>query len=389
MRKLSRLFVGGSLLLLFVCASAFAGDMSMQLVAPEKGWARTSNGHLFWTSDNGGHWTDISPKAPGHTSDTFFLNESHGWVLLSNENEQSNLISFEVASTSDSGRTWAISHMKVPSQKPAELDGWGWIDFVDPHHGWVVLHANSSSAFSWGLLLSTEDGGQTWKELPQAPIAGRPVFATPQDGWISGNGGPKGMYSTHDGGRTWQGDGPPLDGLSSSLPTNPGYGDMKFADAKHGLFLMYLSPSTDAEEPQGTAMASYETGDGGKTWKLQHLLIDRGALTKTGAALSRLVAACVAPEASGRSTLVVAFNDRKHASRVTLLTVREAETTTDAASRAVAENVLRGQGNDIAEVSFASDVEGWARTSLGGLLLTLDGGKSWKDITPDATSIPR
>lgn len=87
--------------------------------------------------------------------------------------------------------------------------------------------------------------------------------------------------------------------------------------------------------------------------------------------------------------MIAAFNDRKHANRVTLLTAHESQTTTETASSAVAEDALWRQGDDIGELSFISSVNGWAMTRLGGLLLTLDGGKTWKDISPVVTPTPR
>lgn len=348
----------------------------MQLVAPEKGWARTSNGHLFYTSDNGGHWTDISPKAPGHTSDTFFLNESHGWVLLSNENEQSNLISFEVASTSDSGRTWAISHMMVPSQKPAELDGWGWIDFADPHHGWVVLHANSSSAFSWGLLLATDDGGMTWRELPQAPVAGRPVFFNPRDGWISGPAW-AGRYSTHDGGRTWGGAGGPSD-LPESVPAHATYGDLKFTSPDHGFLPIWLSPSNDERKSKGTALILYTTDDAGRTWRRDRTLTDSdvGSLDH--------VKDMITVAGADESVMIAAMNDKLPKRRLTLVTVgRKGKVVREDSMIPLREHDYLGQ------FSFADRTNGWAFTGLGSLWSTTDGGATWRDISPGRITIPR
>lgn len=364
--------------------SAQGRDTSMQLVAPDKGWAIGGSGQLFWTADNGSHWKDISPRLKGSgISDVFFSDASHGWVLLSSDNQDDdNHLAFHIASTCDSGETWSVSAVRVPSQKPDELDGHSWLDFVDPLHGWVVLRANSSSAFSWGLLLVTEDGGMNWRELPQVPIAGRPVFVTTEAGWISGNAGGAGVYSTHDGGRSWQGNGPSLEDLAPSLPTRSAYGQMKFTDEKHGFLPIYLTPSGDKEETKGTALALYVTDDGGRAWKRDRVLIDRGAFTATGAALSRIGPNSVLADPATGSDLILALRESEHASRVTLMTIRQGGTTTDASPRVSAENVLWRKGDDVSEISFTSSAHGWARTSLGDLLSTEDGGASWKDINP-------
>ena len=372
--------------MILLCASALAQTTSMQLLTPDTGWA-LSNSHLFWTTESGNHWRDVTPHVTGHIDDVFFLDTSRGWALLSSS-ENSDMVSFRLARTADSGQTWTITPIKVPNQEQDELSGSAWLDFIDPLHGWFMLQRNSSAAFSLGRLFATSDGGASWHELG-APIAGRPVFATALDGWISGNSGPKGMYSTHDGGKSWQEDGPPLQELPASLPTRPTYGDVKFADAKHGSLLISLAASNDVEEPRGEALVLYVTDNGGRTWKPDRTLTDKGAFTKHGAALSRLGAHCLVPDSSGSgSTLIVRFNDRKHPNRVTLMTARQGEITTDAAPAASSESVLWRQGDDVAELSFFTSAEGWARTSLGDLLLTTDGGATWKDISPTPVARP-
>lgn len=61
---------------------------------------------------------------------------------------------------------------------------------------------------------------------------------------------------------------------------------------------------------------------------------------------------------------------------------QQGEATTETAPRVGSEGVLWRQGDDIARLSFVTGAEGWARTSLGDLLLTKDGGATWKDISP-------
>jgi len=375
---------------LLLCSSALA--QNMRLLAPDTGWA-LSGTRLYWTADNGTHWKNITPQSQGAIDDVYFLDASHGWVLFSHgdedNNEGNNTVSFEVARTIDSGETWAITPIAVPSQEPTELNGRGHINFADPQHGWAVLLANSDAATEWGLLLATDDGGTSWKELPQPPVVGRPVFAAAQNGWISGPAWAGGIYSTRDGGKSWQPDGPSLESLPPSLPTRASYGDVKFTDANHGFVPIWLRASSNVEEPRGTALILYTTEDGGRTWGRDKTLADRGAFSKTGAALSRIGASAVVPDPSGGvSSFLVAFNDRKHLNRVTLMTVGRGETWTDATPAAISENVLWRQGDDVAELSFTNAEQGWARTSLEDLLLTTDGGKTWKNISPVLVTRP-
>jgi hypothetical protein len=51
-----------------------------KLLTAEVGWAATRN-HLFWTTDDGQHWKDITPKPPLREeviSAVFFLDTSTG-----------------------------------------------------------------------------------------------------------------------------------------------------------------------------------------------------------------------------------------------------------------------------------------------------------------------
>ncbi len=349
----------------------------MKLLAAKVGWASTGH-NLFWTTDDGGHWKDITPPAQGDLKDVFFLDESHGWALLDSYDEQGGTVSFHLSATSDSGQNWTITPIRVPSQKPDELSGVGWISFADPLHGWIVLRANSSSAFSWGLTVSTEDGGKNWKELAQSPIAGRPVFATLKEGWITGNGGGGGIYSTRDGGKTWREAGASLQGLPSTLPTSPWYEDVKFIDAKHGLLPIYLSPSPgEVQASKGPALVLYATDDGGQTWKPDRNLVDQSKAPSIGA--SALVRG---PSGMGPVLLAV-FNDEKHADQVTLMTLAQpGPTTTEAAPKVRSETIPWRRGDLIVQLSFISAAEGWALTRSGDLLLTADRGVTWSDISP-------
>ncbi len=349
--------------LLFFCTQLNVFAQSMQLIAPGTGWML--KGRLFWTIDDGTHWTDITPHASGVPTDVFFLDNLRGWVLFSDAHEDTDLISFHIASTIDSGHSWSVSSLKATSQKPDELDGYGWLDFADAEHGWVVLRAKSSSASSWGLLLGTDDGGRSWRELPQAPVAGRPDFVTPQDGWLSGPDW-AGRYSTHDGGKSWGGIGEVPDSLGSAS-AHPYYGDVKFINPKQGLLPVWLSSPND--KARSVALALYVTGDGGRTWRVGRLLADSDI-----GSLEHVEDTITVP--GGKSVILVA-REKMHTDRLTLLTVG-----LEGAPSRVTSNLAIPEHDEVAEFRFADNAHGWASTRIGTLFSTKDGGATWQDVTP-------
>jgi len=335
------------------------------LLAASTGWVFDNGNHLFWTEDNGGHWKDISPDPAVQPVDVFFLDTLHGWVLLTTADEEKSLVYFQIAATSDAGQTWSKSVINVPSQKPDELDGTAWLDFVDPAHGWVLLHVRSNSAFSWGLLLTTDDGGKNWRELPGgAPIADVPVFVTPKDGWLSGIGGGGGTFRTRDGGRTWEGAGPADPVMGSSVD-----GKLHFVDPKHG----FISETFDRKT--GTELVLYATEDGGDTWKLDRSITDQATDPETGTHPYRFGPTCLVP-ASGGGTLLLTTLDEGHGT-LSLETVNHGGEVSVSTSKGLLEEHEWAVG-----LSFSSSTHGWLRTSSGRTFTTDNGGASWRDISP-------
>jgi photosystem II stability/assembly factor-like uncharacterized protein len=155
-----------------------------------------------------------------------------------------------VARTTDGGATWANLPIEQSGIKPEALNT---IHFIDKDRGWVAGFEFGGKA----VVLRTVDGGATWTgarvDFKQAPLA---IFFTDENnGWMGGStavseeepeGGPSSLLSTTDGGATWR----EQRRLSTSI------GDIFFIDKMSGWATGYKG-------------AIYHTSDGGRTWDTQ------------------------------------------------------------------------------------------------------------------------
>ncbi|MYM93194.1 WD40/YVTN/BNR-like repeat-containing protein [Duganella vulcania] len=118
------------------------------------------------------------------------------------------------------------------------------VQFIDARHGYAAGHD--------GVVLGTQDGGETWSLLRATPGVEQPIlslhFVTPDHGFAVGLYG--WAIETHDGGRSW-------------AERHIGSGD----DADRHLYHVFASP-------QGTLLVAgeagtlYRSGDGGASWNV-------------------------------------------------------------------------------------------------------------------------
>ena len=134
------------------------------------------------------HW-DIVRQATWQTdfTDTYFhrtADESatlRGWAVGSGG---------MIAYTTDGGKTWAPQHSGVKENLRQ-------ITFVDEDHGWIAGR---------GVLLRTENGGQTWQVIKKVVQNFRRIsaiqFINTKEGWLGADQGQ--TLHTTDGGVTWK-----------------------------------------------------------------------------------------------------------------------------------------------------------------------------------------
>ncbi len=352
---------------------------SMKLLTPDVGWAAT-NKKLFWTTDGGAQWKDITPKSDHKRqmiSSVFFLNASTGWVLLKCGDDRDVLADegcFDLASTTDAGATWSTLHEKffVPFSKEYLEDSTGfsgrsWLQFIDSQHGWELLDIATNSAVpSAGEMLRTVDGGKTWVPPKDTPTSDHFLFTTTTDGWIAG-GQDQELFVTRDAGDSWQ-------KVSLPKPSTVGpdtgidYGLPVFENERHGLLPIRYAVGP-LLGPDLSTVVLFVTDDNGRSWKQ-----DRTLARVPNIYCSDIVG----------STLIAVHSE---------LRKEPAEAHGGAPKLELSLNAL-GPGQNVSsnraevfsygapvQLSFVSRDQGWANL-LDGLFATPDGGRTWLEVTP-------
>jgi len=192
----------------------------------------SSPGRTIYRTENGGEtWQSIQAELNDTylIYDIFFISPEEGWakVLANPLVEPGHCFIFH---TNDGGRTW---EKQFDSKNLSGICDIIDIFFLDSNSGWAVGVDGKDQHF----IIRTSDGGRKWSYIELGISLGMITFASPDTGWIVGDGG---IFGTKDGGLTWE---------------------HQFAEPVYGICFV--------NEKNAWAIQSRTlliTGDGGKTW---------------------------------------------------------------------------------------------------------------------------
>jgi photosystem II stability/assembly factor-like uncharacterized protein len=146
-------------------------------------------------------------------------------------------------------RTQIPTQTAQPTPSPPGVSA---LTFIDAQHGWAIDQCPHSNIFDVCHILSTDDGGRTWKvRVPSDALLDTIVFLDVQDGFVAGkvpDGSDFLFEATTDGGSTW----------TSFMSNRLKLDSVQLVAPQHGFALA-----------RGSGVI-VETRDGGKTWPFNY-----------------------------------------------------------------------------------------------------------------------
>jgi photosystem II stability/assembly factor-like uncharacterized protein len=223
-------------------------------------WASGDKGTYARTVDGGKTWTagQVAGASDLDFRDVDAFSMDVAYLLAIGEGEKS-----RIYKTIDGGLNWTLQFKN--SRPTAFFDA---MAFWDAHHG-IAMSDPVDGRF---LIITTADGGATWKEIPQVgmppALAGEGGFAASgtcisvegkRNVWF-GTGGPNGarVFRSTDGGQSWKVAATPLTSGKAA-----GIFSILFSDSRRGVVV-----GGDYTKESEVGNNAAWTNDGGATWRL-------------------------------------------------------------------------------------------------------------------------
>ncbi len=249
--------------------------VSIRMMDEKNGWG-IDDTHVVRTDDGGTTWYNVTPQGAtqlGYSATYDFLDELHGWVLIS---DPSNPLVGTLYRTADGGVSWKTSTVNFTSHN---------ILFIDQKNGWAMADLGAGAGSMGIAVYQTTDGGDTWTQtytndpnqtgagdsLPLGGIKDGMSILDMKTAWIGGvtySPGTIYLYQTKDAGHTW---------ALSPVPVPNGYEQAEAETIGPQVIsptLIYLP--LHLTNQYGVMLAVYVSRDGGQSWIQTPTLIPQG-----------------------------------------------------------------------------------------------------------------
>ena len=274
-----------------------------------------------------------------------------------------------ILTTNDGGRHWHLADSPVNCRLES-------VFFLDERNGWAVggwTHPYTHK--STGVLLRTESGGRSWKrwDVPTLPALNHIFFVSTRRGWALGRPSfmyPSGVFLTEDGGRSW---------APAAGPVWHSWEGGRFSENGQA---MLVSAQGDVAAIGGPPrLAESVIPAGLRRVQALHELADSSFWVVGDGGL-------VARHTSDRPEVELGLPAELHqfdfqavagvGSRVWVAGAPGTRVFRSVDHGASWEGYATGQSLPIRALHFSDAQHGWAVGSLGMILVTRDGGRSWQ-----------
>ena len=207
------------------------GLYDIDFVDLQNGWVVGDSGIILHTVDGGESWEHQTCSTKEIIGAVDFVDDKLGWICSRHS----------ILKTTNGGKNWEIVF--------SEDFGEGYfrdIQFLDENIGFAV--GGRESFGSKGVLMKTEDGGETWQQasINSLPTLTHISIVDEHNLWVCGFGGT--ILSSEDKGLTWK-------KRNLNISSSPSLTTIQFVDQYYG----WVGSRDDW-------LGFYRTTDGGKTW---------------------------------------------------------------------------------------------------------------------------
>ncbi|UHG90893.1 WD40/YVTN/BNR-like repeat-containing protein [Spirosoma oryzicola] len=239
-----------------------ASFRAVSVASPDIAWIGGTKGTFVRTTDGGKTWQTgtVSDAQACDFRDVQAVDEQTAYLMSAGPAEKGQA---RIYKTTNGGQTWSLLYQT--QQQGVFFDG---IDFWDKQHGIVLSDPIDGKWF----ILTTDDGGQTWKQVPAGNLPpmqpNEAAFAASgtslivqgkRDAWIVSGGGTNGrVFHSKDRGQTWTVTNTPLPAGEAT-----GLFGARFFSEKAGVV---VGGNYKQEQQPGPNAAI--TRDGGQSWQL-------------------------------------------------------------------------------------------------------------------------